>query len=59
MEIPRQTVVDALRRAGKTDLAELAIVSLPDPVDQHVVESFFAPYGLNRERLVDLMGGSL
>jgi hypothetical protein len=59
MEIPRQTVVDALRRAGRTDLADLAVASLPDPVDQHVVESFFAPYGLNRERLVDLMGGSL
>jgi hypothetical protein len=54
----RSDVESTLRKAGLPDLAELVERSLPDPVELQEVQELLAPYGVNRDVLVDRMGGS-
>jgi hypothetical protein len=58
MDVSRQQIVKALRRAGLADVASAAQTSLPDPVDTKDLDQFCAVYGLSRESLIDRMGGS-
>jgi hypothetical protein len=58
VQIPRQEVVDVLRRTGFADLADDAARILPDPADTDEVEKFLAPHGITVDRLISEMGGS-
>jgi hypothetical protein len=58
VDLPRQQIIQMLRRAGLADVAAAAQRSLPDPVDSKVLEHFCAGYGLTKQSLVDRMGGS-
>jgi hypothetical protein len=52
-------VLRVLRRAGVSeDTIEALESELDDPVDVKRDEGLFSLYGLTRDRLVDLMGGS-
>jgi hypothetical protein len=56
--VTRQSVVDRLRRMGMAQAADEAARALPDPVDRAEVASFCEKYGLSRDQMIDLMGGS-
>ena len=58
MELPRQEIIQMLRRAGLADVAAAAQTSLPDPVDSKALDQFCVRYGLSRQSLIDRMGGS-
>ena len=58
MDVPRQQVIQMLRRAGLEAVAEAAQKALPDPVDSKALEHFFASYGLSKQSLSARMGGS-
>jgi hypothetical protein len=53
-----QYVVGVLRRAGLPQLADEALRTLPDPVDNKELEQFAAEHGVSRETLTERMGGS-
>jgi hypothetical protein len=54
----RQEIVDTLRRAGFPDAAEKALHILPDPVDLNEALALLKEYGVDRDELVNRMGGS-
>jgi hypothetical protein len=58
MQTARQHIVDVLRRAGYTEVADEAMRLLPDPVDLDHVAVFLAPYGITKDGLISVMGGS-
>jgi hypothetical protein len=58
VDVPRQEIIQMLRRAGLADVAAAANQSLPDPVDSKVLDQFCASYGLTTQSLIDRMGGS-
>ena len=58
MQVTRQHVVDILRTAGLPDLAQEAHRVLPDPVEYIHAERFLARYGITKDELISLMGGS-
>jgi hypothetical protein len=58
MKRQRAVVVETLERAGLHDIAIEASQRLYDPVEQRELDSFLQSYGLNRDVLVSLMGGS-
>lgn len=58
MERRLADVVRTLNRAGLHDIAIEASRRLDDPVDQRDLEKFLAPYGVTRDVLISLMGGS-
>jgi hypothetical protein len=58
VDLPRQEVIQVLRRAGLADVAAAAQKSLPDPVDTKVLDHFCARYLLSKQSLIDRMGGS-
>jgi hypothetical protein len=58
VEVTREHVVDALRRAGLLDEAEQLEASLPDTADIDDVARLCAARGITRDRLVSLLGGS-
>jgi hypothetical protein len=58
VQLTRQHVVDLLRRAGLSDMADAAQRDLPDPVDSEQVAVWAAPHGINMSELMDRMGGS-
>jgi len=53
-----QHVVDVLRRTGLSQVAKEAQRTLPDPVDQAVLDRFCAAHGLSKQSLMDRLGGS-
>jgi hypothetical protein len=53
-----EDVVGTLQRAGLHDLAIEAAHRLDDPVEQRELELFLEPYGVSRDVLVSMMGGS-
>jgi hypothetical protein len=54
-----EEVAQVLRRAGYSDeLISEVLSQLPDPIDLQRDQQILARYGLNRERLMDRMGGS-
>ena len=58
VQLTRQHVVDVLRTARLTEMAEDALHELPDPVDSEQVEAWAVPYGINMGDLMSRMGGS-
>jgi hypothetical protein len=58
MQVTRQHVVDILRTAGLPDLAQEAHRVLPDPVEYIHAERFLARYGITKDELISLRGGS-
>jgi hypothetical protein len=58
VDLPRQQVIQMLRRAGLAHVAAAAQESLPDPVDSKALDLFCARYGLSKQSLIDRMGGS-
>jgi hypothetical protein len=53
-----EDVVQTLKRAGLHDIAIEASRRLDDPVEQRDLEIFLEPYGVNRDVLINMMGGS-
>ena len=58
VQLTRQHVVNMLRTAGLSDMADAAQRDLPDPVDSEQVAAWAAQYGVNMGELMDRMGGS-
>jgi hypothetical protein len=58
MEYSRQQVVDVLRSAGRSDLADEASRVLPDPVDMDRLVAWGTQHGLSHDDLVSQFGGS-
>ena len=58
VQLTRQHVVDTLRTAGLSEMADAAQCDLPDPVDSEKVAAWAVPYGINMGELIDRMGGS-
>jgi hypothetical protein len=54
VEIPKEQVLDLLRRQGKADQAELASEELPDQVDPEGDSGLLSKYGIGP---ADLLGG--
>jgi hypothetical protein len=54
----RQHVVDLLRRAGWSDLADEASRTLPDPVDVTHLEAWGIQHGVSAEDLKSRFGSS-
>jgi hypothetical protein len=54
----RQHVVDLLRHAGWSDLADEASRALPDPVDVTQLEAWGIQHGVSAEDLKSRFGGS-
>jgi hypothetical protein len=59
IQMPKAELTRVLERADLPhDLIEEVTGELPDPVDLDRDAAVFDRYGLTRDRLVDLMGGS-
>jgi len=58
MLMQKHEVVRVLRNAGLSTVAEEAERSLPDEVELERVLAFAAPYGVSKDELISLMGGS-
>jgi hypothetical protein len=58
MHVTRQHVVDLLTTVGLRELAQEARDTLPDPVEYDHAARFLASYGLSKDELISLRGGS-
>jgi hypothetical protein len=58
MQVARQHVVDILRIAGLSHVAEDVHRALPDPVEYDRAERFLAQYGITKDELISRLGGS-
>ena len=58
VQLTRQHVINMLRTAGLSDMADAAQRDLPDPVDSEQAAAWAARYGINMGELMDRMGGS-
>ena len=58
MEYSRQHVVDVLRNAGWSDLADEASRVLPDPVDIDRLVAWGIQHGVSKDDLISRFGGS-
>ena len=58
MDLSRQQIIKALRRAGLDELADQAEATLPDPVDTKAVNEFCSAHGITTSLLMDRMGAS-
>jgi hypothetical protein len=54
----RQYVADSLPRQGFPELADVALLELPDPVDMEQLETWGIRYGVSKDDLISCMGGS-
>ena len=54
----RQYAVDLLKRLGYKELADEALLELPDPVEERRLEAWCAQHGLSYSTLISRMGGS-
>jgi hypothetical protein len=57
-EYSRQHVIDLLNRLGYPQLAEEALLVLPDPADIDKVSAWLMKHGLTRDEFISRMGGS-
>ena len=57
-QVSRQHVVDELRQAGWSDLADEASRALPDPVDVTQLEAWGIQHGISAEDLKSRFGSS-
>ena len=58
VQLSRQHVVDLLRQANLTEMAEAALHDLPDPVDREEVAAWGGRWNIDMDYFVDRMGGS-
>lgn len=58
VQLSRQHVVDLLRRAGLTEMAEAALHDLPDPIDREDAAAWSGKWNIDMDYLIDRMGGS-
>jgi hypothetical protein len=58
VDLSRQQIIKALRRAGLDELADQAEATLPDPVDNKTVNEFCSAHGITTSLLMDRMGAS-
>ena len=58
MAYSRQWVVDTLRRMGYQEEADEASQDLPEEISLEQLEKFGDQHGLDRETMVERMGGS-
>ena len=58
MLIPKQEIVELLRKTGHPEVAKEADHSLPDPVELERAAEFGMRYGITRDELISRMGGS-
>ena len=58
MAYSRRWVVDILRRLGFTQEADEALKVLPDEMDRKQLLEFADLHGIDRDVLIDRMGGS-
>jgi hypothetical protein len=58
VDLSRQQIIKALRRAGLDELADQAEATLPDPVDPKTVNEFCSAHGITTSVLMDRMGAS-
>jgi hypothetical protein len=58
VDLPRQQIVKALRRAGLHEMADAAEASLPDPVDDETLSLFCNGHLVSTSTLMDRMGAS-
>jgi hypothetical protein len=58
MQVARQHVVDILRAAGLSEVAEEVYRSLPDPLEYEHAERVLAQYGITKDELISRRGGS-
>ena len=58
MGYSRQLLVDTLRRIGYPEEADEALRVLPDDIDLKQLQEFGDRHGINRDTLINRMGGS-
>jgi hypothetical protein len=58
MGYSRQWLVDTLRRIGYLEEADEALRVLPDDIDLKQLQEFGDRHGINRDTLINRMGGS-
>ena len=58
MHYSKRELLTLMRRTGYTELAEEAERGLPDPVDIDQLTAFAQSHGVDRDTLIDEMGGS-
>lgn len=54
----REEIVDMLRRAGLSEIADEAMKELPDRVSMQEAEEWGVRHGVTRDLLISQMGGS-
>jgi len=58
VQLSRQHVVDLLRRAGLTEIAEAALHDLPDTIDREDVAAWGGKWNIDMGYIIDRIGGS-
>lgn len=59
MQVSKQSVVEALRKAGLPEAAEYAERSFPDPVELEYAQKLgLERFGITRDDLISRLGGS-
>ena len=58
MQIRKQDLVDTLRSAGFSQVADEAMQVLPDPVDREQLLEWLERQGISRDQIISWMGGS-
>ena len=58
MGYSRQWVADILRSSGYPEEADEALRVLPDDIDLEQLQEFGDRHGINRDTLIDRLGGS-
>lgn len=58
MAYSRREVAEILRRTGYKELADEAERDLPDPVDRDQLQAFAEAHNIDRDSVIDEMGGS-
>jgi hypothetical protein len=57
-QVSKHKVLETMQRVGLGELVAEADRELPDPVDIKRDQALLIKYGLDRDRLIDRMGGS-
>jgi hypothetical protein len=58
MQVTKQHIIDVLRTAGLSEVADDVNRSLPDQVDLERAAQFLGRYGITKDELISRMGGS-
>ena len=57
-KVSKREVLEMMQRVGLGELVAKADHELPDPVDVKRDQALLIKYGMDRDRLIDRMGGS-